>query len=94
MADKKFKSFLPSFITIVFELMEHWKRDSAHNSNIKKLDKTAEQLGTIENMLVRLEKKIQTNRETLDKLKLQLNISLAANLALLIVILLKVLGLF
>ena len=93
MADKKFKSFLPSFITIAFELMEHWKRDTAHNSNIKKLDKTAEQLGTIENMLVRLEKKIQANREIVDKLRFQLQISMAANLVLLLVILLKVLGL-
>ena len=69
MAEKSFKRYLPSFITIVFELLEHWKRDSAHNSNIKKLDKTSEQLGTIEHMLVRLEKKIQYNRDLVDKLK-------------------------
>jgi transcriptional regulator of heat shock response len=90
MADKGFKRFLPSFITIAFELMEHWKRDSAHNNNIKKLDKTNEQLGTIEHMLVRLEKKIQTNRELVDRLKTMLFVSMAANMLLLIVIFLKV----
>jgi hypothetical protein len=90
MAEKSYKRYLPSFITIVFELLEHWKRDAAHNSNIRKLDKTADQLGTIENMLVRLEKKIQHNRDLVDRLKFMLFISMAANLLLLIVILLKV----
>ena len=93
MAEKNYKKFLPSFITIVFELLEHWKRDSAHNNNIKKLDKTTEQLGTIENMLIRLEKKIQTNRDMVEKLKGFLFISLAANLVFLAVILLRVFGL-
>lgn len=93
MAEKSYKRFLPSFITIVFELLEHWKRDAAHNSNIRKLDKTADQLGTIENMLVRLEKKIQYNRDLVDRLKFMLYISMAANLLLLIVIFLKVFSL-
>jgi hypothetical protein len=90
MADKGFKRFLPSFITIAFELMDHWKRDTAHNSNIKKLDKTNEQLGTIEHMLVRLEKKIQTNRELVDKIRIILFFSVAANVLLLLLIVLKV----
>ncbi len=93
MAEKKYKRFLPSFITILFELLEHWKRHSTQNSNIKKFDKTSEQLGTIEHMLVRLEKKIQTNRDLVDKLKLLLYVSLAANLLLLIIILARVFGL-
>ena len=92
MAEKNYKRFLPSFITIVFELLEHWKRDSAHNSNIRKLDKTTEQLGTIENMLVRLEKKIQLNRDLVEKLKFLLYISMAANLILLIIIFVKIFG--
>ncbi len=90
MAEKNFKRYLPSFITIVFELMEHWKRDAAHNSNIKKLDKTTEQLGTIENMLVRLEKKIQYNRDLVSRLSFLLYISIAANLVFFALILLKV----
>jgi len=93
MAEKNFKRFLPSFITIIFALMEHWRRDASHNSNIKKLDKTAEQLGTIEHMLVRLEKKIQTNRDLVDKLRIYLIVSVVANLFLLIIILARVFGL-
>lgn len=92
MAEKKYKRFLPSFITILFELMEHWKRHTTQNSNVKKFDKTSEQLGTIEHMLVRLEKKILTNRELVDKLKVLLSISLIANLFLLLVILARVFG--
>jgi hypothetical protein len=90
MALLNYKSLMPSFLTVAFELMEHWKRDSAHNSNIKKLDKTTDKLGTIENMLVRLEKKIQTNREMVEKLKVMLLASVSVNLLLLILILLKV----
>ena len=93
MAEKNYKRFLPSFLTIVFELLEHWRRDASHSSNIKKLDKTTEQLGTIEHMLVRLEKKIQTNRELVDKLKVYLLASVVANLFLLIIILARVFGL-
>ena len=93
MAEKNIKKFLPSFILLFIELMSHWKRDFSHNSNIKKIDKTTEQLGTIEHMLVRLEKKIQQNRDMVDKLKFQLAFSMLVNLLLLVVILLKVFGL-
>jgi hypothetical protein len=94
MAEKGYKKFIPSFLTILFELVEHWRRDAVHNNNIKKLNKTAEQLGTIENMLVRLEKKIQNSRDLVDRLRMYLFFSMTVNFVLLIVILLKVLGLF
>jgi len=94
MAEKGYKRFLPSFFLILFEIMNHWKKNVSHNSNIRKIDKTSEQLGTIEHMLVRLEKKIQVNRDLVDKLSFILFISMSVNLVLLIVVLLKVLGLF
>jgi type II secretory pathway component PulF len=90
MPEKNYKKFLPSFLILFFELLSHWKRDFSHNNNLKKMDKTAEQLGTIEHMLVRLEKKIQYNRDLVDKLKTTLYFSMAVNLILLIVIFLKV----
>ncbi len=94
MFDKGIKRFLPPFLLIAYQLMNHWKRNLAHNHNIRKIDNTAEQLGTIEHMLVRLEKKIQLNKEMVDKLKFMLVFSMSLNFVLLIVILLKVLGLF
>lgn len=94
MVDKGIKRFLPSFLLIAYQLINHWKRNLSHNNNIRKIDKTAEQLGTIEHMLVRLEKKIQANRDLVDKLRFMLFVSMSLNLVLLIVILLKVLGLF
>lgn len=92
MAERSFKRYLPSFLILVFEVLKHFKRNVSHNNNIRKIDKTAEQLGTIEHMLVRLEKKIQLNRDMIDKLKLQLFLSMAINFVLLIFILLKVFG--
>jgi hypothetical protein len=93
MGDKSIKRFLPSFLILVFQLMSQWKRNFSHNNNIRKIDKTAEQLGTIEHMLVRLEKKIQYNRDLVDKLKFQLIFSMAINLVLLLLVLLKLFGL-
>jgi hypothetical protein len=92
MPDKNYKKFLPSFIVLLFELLSHWKRDFSHNNNIKKIDKTSEQLGTIENLLVRLEKKIQHNRDMLDKLIFTVNISLLVIFVTLTFIFMKVFG--
>ncbi|MBM4399334.1 MAG: hypothetical protein FJ041_03255 [Candidatus Cloacimonetes bacterium] len=90
MAEKGFKRFLPSFITLAFELYEHWRRDAKQSNNIKKLDKTNDKLSTIEHMLVRLEKKIQTNRDLVDRLRFLLLFSWLINVLLVIIILLKV----
>jgi hypothetical protein len=92
MPDKNYKKFLPSFIFLVFELLSHWKRDFSQNNKVKKFDKTAEQLGTIENLLIRLEKKIQHNRNMLDKLIFTVNISLLVIFVTLTFIFLKVFG--
>ncbi len=90
MADKGLKRFIPSFIPLVFELIQHFNRNKAHDQNIKKLDKTQEKLSTVEHMLVRLEKKIQTNRDEIQKLTIRIHIYLVANFIVLVAVLLKV----
>ncbi len=81
--------FIPAFIPIVFELMRHFRRDSNHNSNIKKTDKTQEKLGTLEHLMVRLEKKVQLNREVYLKSFNQIRFWLAVNSVILIAIAVK-----
>ncbi len=90
MTDKSFKRFIPSFLPLAFELFQHFNRNKAHDANIKKLDKTQEKLATVEHMMVRLEKKIQTNRNEIQKLAVRVQIFLIANLVVLISVLLKV----
>ncbi len=90
MSEKSIKKYLPSFITILMAIIERWKRQSVHNLEIKKIDQTREQLDTIENMLVRLEKKIQQNREMINSLKFILTLSIFANVVLLIALFLKI----
>ena len=63
MAGKTFNRFIPAFIPLVFEVMRHLRRDTNHNSDIKKFDKSQEKLGTIEHLLVRLEKKMIQHRD-------------------------------
>lgn len=86
---KVFNRFMPAFIPLLFEVMRHLRRDSNHNSNIKKNDRTTEKLGTIEHLMVRLEKKVQLNRDVYNKSFNQLRWWLIINSALLIAILVK-----
>lgn len=81
--------YLPAFIPVLWSLLKHFQRDLSHNSNIRKTDKTMEKISTVEHMLVRLEKRIQLNRETFEKMARRVFIWLAINSALLIAILIK-----
>jgi len=84
-----FKRFMPAFIPLAFELFRHYRRDLNHNGNIRKADKSAEKLATMEHMMVRLEKKIQQNRETYESIANKILIWLAINSILLIGIAVK-----
>jgi len=86
---KGYNSFIPAFLTLFFELVRHFKRDTNHNSNIRKADKTAEKLGNLEHLMVRLEKKVQFNRDVYNKSFNQLRLWLFLNTALLIAIAVK-----
>lgn len=94
MANNGVKRFLPAFIPLFFELMRHIKRNANHDTNIRKTDHTAEKIATVENLIVRLEKKVQLNREVYQKTANKIYLWLAANSVVLLVILLKVLGVF
>lgn len=80
----------PAFIPLVFEVARHLRRDTSHNMNIKKNDKTQEKIATMEHLLVRLEKKVQLNRDVYMKSFIQLRLWLALNSVLLLAILVKV----
>jgi len=69
--------------------MRQFRRDTNHNQNIKKNDKSQEKLGTIEHLLLRLEKKVQFNRDVYVKSFSQLRIWLAVNSVILVAIAVK-----
>jgi len=94
MSEKGFGKYIPTFMKVGFELLELMKRNRSHDNNIRKQDKTQEKLATVEHMLVRLEKKIQTNRENVSSLSIRLQIWLVINSGLLIAILLKLLNVY
>lgn len=91
MAIFKYKRLVPTFIPLAFELLRHFVRDFTHNENIRKTDKSTENMANVEHLLVRLEKKMQNNRETFEKITTRLTIWLAVNSILLIGILVKLL---
>lgn len=85
-----FARFIPAFIPLVYEVAKHMRRDVNHNQNIKKNDKTTEQLGTLEHMMMRLERKVQNNRDIYQKTFSQVKWWLIINSAVLIAIAIKV----
>jgi len=89
MSTSLLKRFLPAFIPVAYEVVKHLKRNTSHNSDIKKFDKSEEKLMTIEHLIVRLEKKAQANKEDIRASKVRLEIWLAINSALLVGIFVK-----
>ena len=83
------KKLLPAFIPIAWQLANQLKRNLNHNNDIRKFDKTEDKLETIENLIVRLEKKALGNREEVRKATTAIQIWLAINSALLIAIFIK-----
>ncbi|HHZ14659.1 MAG TPA: hypothetical protein GX398_00895 [Candidatus Cloacimonetes bacterium] len=86
---QKFKRFIPTFIPLLFEVIRHFRRDSAHDRNIKKFDKSREQLSTIEHLLVKLEKNVKNQRENTRLFQIKLMWWLGINSAILIAIAVK-----
>jgi hypothetical protein len=89
MAGLNMKKIIPTFIPLLFEIFSHMRRDSAHNNNIKKFDHTEEKLSTIENLLIKQDKKEMLVRDEFKKAVLRIQIWLVLNSALLIAILVK-----
>lgn len=83
------KKLTPTFVPIAFGIFDRLRRDWNHNGNIRKNDKNTEKLSTLEHLMVRLEKKIQFNRETFEKALRGVHIWLLLNSALLVAILVK-----
>ena len=90
MAGLTMKKLITAFIPLALEIVRRVSRDTSHNNNIKKFDKTDERLNTIENLVVRLEKKALANREEIRKGKILLMIWMGLNSALLVAIAVKV----
>jgi len=67
MAETGFKRFIPALIPIVMEIIKRIKRDRNHDRDIEKIDQTQEKLSTLENLIVKMEKKTQDNRNLMEK---------------------------
>ena len=89
MAGKIFNRVIPAFIPLLFEVARHFRRDTNHNIDIKKFDKSQEKLGTIEHLLVRLEKKMIQHRDNAQAFNNRITWWLALNSALLVAIAVK-----
>ncbi len=89
MAGSIIKKLLPAFLPVAWELINNIKRDVNHNNKIKKFDESEEKLATIENLIIKVEKKALINREEIKSFKSHFYIWAAINSALLIAVFVK-----
>ncbi|MCB5246949.1 MAG: hypothetical protein LHW57_02845 [Candidatus Cloacimonetes bacterium] len=89
MAGLTIRKLLPAFFPVAMEIFRHFKRDFSHNNNIKKFNESEEKLATIENLIVKVEKKALINREEIRAFKTQFVVWAVINSALLIAIFVK-----
>lgn len=80
---------LNNMISMGFDLAKHWLRDLENARKVSKIDQFSEQFGTLENLVIKLDRRVQDNIHLIDKLKLQLLWSNIVIIALLIVTLLQ-----
>lgn len=86
--DVQSKPLIAGAIKVLFEVVKHFINDFEVNRTAKKFEKYGEQFQTIDNMLLKLENKMQECRREIEELKNRLlwsNILLIALLVLLVV---------
>lgn len=89
MNKKTFNRLIPAFIPLIFSLVRQFRISSAHDSKIKKHDKSQEKIATIEHLMVRMEKKMVVQRDQAKVFNYRIMWWLAINSALLVAIFVK-----
>ncbi len=73
-------SFIPSIISkLLFDGFQNWIRDYQHNRNIKKHDIVEEKLVLVENLQLKLDKRVKENKYKIDALRVLLIMSMVMN---------------
>ncbi|MBP7562860.1 MAG: hypothetical protein KA886_03645 [Candidatus Cloacimonetes bacterium] len=77
---------LLKLVPVVSTFLSNWMKSKEHDNRIKHHDKTEEKIDVIENLIVRLERKLKDTRTELDELQRQILINRTINLILSIII--------
>ena len=73
-------SFIPTMISkLLFDGFQNWIRDYQHNRNIKKHDVVKENLIIVENLQLKLDKRVKENKYKIDALRILLIMSMIMN---------------
>jgi len=73
-------SFIPSLLSkLIFDGFQNWIRDYQHNKNIKKHDVVEEKLIVVENLQLKLDKRVKENKYKIDGLRMLLIMSMIMN---------------
>jgi hypothetical protein len=73
-------SFIPSMLSkLLFDGFQNWIRDYQHNRNIKKQDVIEDKLIIVENLQLKLDKRVKENKYKIDALRILLIMSMIMN---------------
>ncbi len=73
-------SFIPSILSkLLFDGFQNWVRDYQHNRNIKKHDVIEDKLIVVENLQLKLDKRVKENKYKIDALRTLLIMSMIMN---------------
>lgn len=78
-------SFL-QYLPLVASFAKNWLKNKEHDKQIRDHDQTTEKLSTIENLIVRLEKKLKETDFEIDDLKRQVLLSRTINIILFVLL--------
>ncbi len=73
-------------VPVASAFLSNWMKNKEHDKSVKHHDKTDEKITVIENLIVRLERKIKETRTELDEIQRQILISRTINIILSIII--------
>lgn len=88
-------AFIPSLISkLLFDGFQNWVRDYQHNRNIKKHDIVEEKLVIVENLQLKLDKRVKENMYKIDALRILLITSMIMNFVFFAVVLIFLIVMF
>lgn len=83
--------FFLNISSALLEIFKHWFADKQHALRIRKIDKVSDKLGTMEHLIVKLEKKTKQNKDDIIAIRKELFWMKIINITLMLAILIMLL---
>jgi hypothetical protein len=86
--EHKMLNTILKFVPFAFTIFKTFFLEKKHDYKVKHFNQTREKINTIENMIVKVEKKIRENRVEIEELRKQIILSRIINIMLFVIVIL------